>query len=133
MQTVEIPLSGILPAMEAAGICVDAAALNEYAAEVEKQLDSVDAQCFAAAGRTFNLNSTAEVRADTVDDGIGVGTVSIVERRGCSSEVGAGWEGASQPLQPPPHYAAGSATTTTISTTTTTTVIVALPGQPHPV
>ncbi|KAG1664323.1 hypothetical protein FOA52_011637 [Chlamydomonas sp. UWO 241] len=61
LQSVEIPLSGILARMEATGILLDPTSIAGYAAEVEAQFKEVEEKCFAAAGETINLNSVPEV------------------------------------------------------------------------
>jgi DNA polymerase-1 len=57
----ELPLAGILARMEAAGIGVDARALDELSAEVDGGVTRLQAEIFELAGRTFNIGSPQQL------------------------------------------------------------------------
>jgi DNA polymerase-1 len=59
---IELPVARVLASMEAVGIGIDAAALRAIAAEFGAQLAGLERECFALAGREFNLNSPIQLR-----------------------------------------------------------------------
>lgn len=59
---VELPLAGVLAAMEQAGVAIDLAALQAMAIEFGEQLGQLETECFKLAGREFNLNSPNQLR-----------------------------------------------------------------------
>ncbi len=58
---VEIPLIPVLIAMEAEGITVDKAALEEYSRELERDTNELAAAVYAAAGEPFNIDSPKQL------------------------------------------------------------------------
>jgi DNA polymerase-1 len=63
LQQVELPLEPVLAAMEATGIRIDQAYLQELSQELAAQLDHLEAEALAAAGHTFNLASPKQLEA----------------------------------------------------------------------
>jgi len=59
---IEMPTAPILAAMEAAGIGVDGDALKIISKEFAEQLNRLERECYALAGREFNLNSPTQLR-----------------------------------------------------------------------
>jgi len=59
---IEIPVARVLAEMEAAGIGVDADALMAISSEFGAELARLERECFALAGRPFNLNSPMQLR-----------------------------------------------------------------------
>ena len=59
---IEIPIASILAEMEATGVGIDAAALKEIGTEFGKEIARLELECYAAAGRKFNLNSPIQLR-----------------------------------------------------------------------
>jgi DNA polymerase-1 len=59
---IEIPVARVLARMEAAGIAVDAAALDAISAEFGGHLERLERQCHEMAGAAFNLNSPNQLR-----------------------------------------------------------------------
>ena len=59
---IEMPIAPILAAMEAEGVLVDREALKAISAEFAQQLEKLEAECYALAGREFNLNSPLQLR-----------------------------------------------------------------------
>ena len=60
--SIEMPTAPILAAMEAAGIGIDGDALKIISGEFAEQLNRLQSECYAMAGREFNLNSPAQLR-----------------------------------------------------------------------
>ncbi|MFM7718662.1 MAG: DNA polymerase I [Actinomycetota bacterium] len=60
---VELPLSGVLGAMQAAGIALDVPYLEDMASDVRGRMDALRAEVFRHAGEEFNLNSPPQLRA----------------------------------------------------------------------
>lgn len=58
---VEAPLVPVLVDMEHEGIRVDTAALNEFAGQLEKQIEAEEKEVCRLAGREFNLNSARQL------------------------------------------------------------------------
>ncbi len=58
---IESPLISVLVDMEYEGIKIDAAALADFAAELEKQIDEQERTICRMAGTTFNLNSPRQL------------------------------------------------------------------------
>src|SRR5581483_7938220 len=59
---IEIPVASILAEMERIGVGIDAGALKEIGAEFGSELARLEAECYEAAGRKFNLNSPVQLR-----------------------------------------------------------------------
>jgi len=59
---IEMPVAPILAEMEAAGIGIDADALKKIAGEFGEQLQRLERECYALAGRELNLNSPNQLR-----------------------------------------------------------------------
>ncbi|HAV61950.1 MAG TPA: DNA polymerase I, partial [Verrucomicrobiales bacterium] len=57
----EMPLLPVLVAMEAEGVRIDAAALSEFSAQLEKQMATLEARVHQLAGDGFNLNSPKQL------------------------------------------------------------------------
>ena len=57
----ELPLVPILAGLEQAGVRIDGRVLGEQAARVEREMDTLSAAIFAAAGETFNINSPKQL------------------------------------------------------------------------
>jgi DNA polymerase-1 len=64
---IEMPLAWILAEMEAAGIGVDARALELISAEFGEQIARLERECYELAGREFNLNSPVQLREALFD------------------------------------------------------------------
>ena len=62
LDDVELPLATVLGGMEAAGIRLDAAYLEELAEGVRDRMATLRAEVYASAGREFNLNSPPQLR-----------------------------------------------------------------------
>jgi DNA polymerase-1 len=62
LDTVELPLVGVLVDMEWAGVLVDRALLAELSRGFTAELVTLEGQLHAAAGGEFNLNSTPQLR-----------------------------------------------------------------------
>ena len=58
---VEMPLVPVLENMERAGICVDAKVLHALHRKIQKQINVLQQDIYAAAGREFNINSTQQL------------------------------------------------------------------------
>ncbi|PWH15885.1 MAG: DNA polymerase I [Anaerolineae bacterium] len=61
LEDLEMPLVTVLADMEMAGICLDVQRLRELSKELEARLKAIEAQIYAAAGTTFNLNSPPQL------------------------------------------------------------------------
>ncbi len=58
---VELPLCPVLAEMEQAGMLVDRDALERFGADLRQGIEALEAEVFALAGQTFNLNSTQQL------------------------------------------------------------------------
>jgi DNA polymerase I len=58
---IEAPLLPVLVDMECEGIRIDGAALNEFAGQLEKQIDAEEKEICRLAGREFNVNSARQL------------------------------------------------------------------------
>ena len=58
---VEVPLVNVLSDMEREGIKIDTKVLNDYSAELEKDIVKIDAEIQALAGTPFNISSPKQV------------------------------------------------------------------------
>ena len=63
LKEVELPLEPVLAAMEATGIRIDQAYLQELSQELAAQLDHLEAEARAVAGQAFNLASPKQLEA----------------------------------------------------------------------
>ncbi len=61
LQEVEMPLVTVLADMEMAGICLDVQLLHTLSKELAERMKGIEAQIFAAAGTSFNLNSPPQL------------------------------------------------------------------------
>ena len=61
-ETIEMPLVPVLAGMERSGVKVDAALLARISGELAKRMDEIQAECFVAAGGTFNLGSPKQLQ-----------------------------------------------------------------------
>ncbi len=59
---IELPIARVLAEMEETGIKVDAGALKEISREFGKKAEKLERECYELAGKTFNLNSPAQLR-----------------------------------------------------------------------
>jgi DNA polymerase-1 len=57
LESVEIPLIGVLMRMEMAGVCVDCDRLRLLSKSFEGQISDMETRIFAASGETFNIQS----------------------------------------------------------------------------
>ena len=62
LDDVELPLSSVLARMEARGVRLDVAYLDELGEGVRDRMATLKAEIYAAAGREFNLNSPPQLR-----------------------------------------------------------------------
>ena len=62
LDDVELPLSSVLARMQAAGIALDVAYLEEMAEGVRDEMATLQAEIYRHAGREFNLNSPPQLR-----------------------------------------------------------------------
>ena len=58
---IEIPLIPVLASMEAEGVRIDPGALNDFSAELEKQIRVLETSIHADAGATFNVSSPKQL------------------------------------------------------------------------
>jgi DNA polymerase-1 len=58
----ERPLISVLARMEQAGIAVDVGRLNQLSREFAERMESIEAEIYERAGRTFNINSGPQLR-----------------------------------------------------------------------
>ncbi len=63
LKEVELPLEPVLATMEATGIRIDQAYLQELSQELGAQLDHLEAEAQEVAGQTFNLGSPKQLEA----------------------------------------------------------------------
>jgi len=64
---VELPLCAVLARMERAGVGVDAKAIAAFGAVMEREIASLEARIYAAAGEEFNINSPKQLGAILFD------------------------------------------------------------------
>jgi DNA polymerase-1 len=62
MDEVELPLSAVLARMEARGVRLDAAYLEEMGEATRDRMETLRAEVYGMAGREFNLNSPPQLR-----------------------------------------------------------------------
>src|SRR4029453_15749220 len=62
LDEVELPLSSVLARMQAAGIALDVAYLEEMAEGIRDRMATLQAEIYGHAGREFNLNSPPQLR-----------------------------------------------------------------------
>jgi DNA polymerase I len=62
LETIELPLTGVLADMEWHGMLVDRALLAEIGRGLTKELAELERAIYQAAGREFNINSTPQLR-----------------------------------------------------------------------
>ncbi|MDA8388430.1 MAG: DNA polymerase I [Nitrospiraceae bacterium] len=82
----EMPLIGVLAAMEEAGVRVDAPRLREFSAELEGQLEGIKKRIYFLAGGQFNINSPRQL-AHVLFDVLKL-TPGKRKKTGYSTEVG---------------------------------------------
>lgn len=58
---IEAPLVGVLADMELTGVCIDEAALNDAAKDMEEKLNTLEHEIHELAGEEFNVGSPAKV------------------------------------------------------------------------
>ncbi|HET7236288.1 MAG TPA: DNA polymerase I [Actinomycetota bacterium] len=63
LEDVELPLSSVLARMQAAGVALDVAYLDEMAGGVRARMTDLRAEIYEHAGEEFNLNSPPQLRA----------------------------------------------------------------------
>jgi DNA polymerase-1 len=68
LNEIELPVARVLATMERTGIGIDRAALAQISAEFGAELERLEAECFALAGRQFNLNSPIQLREVLFND-----------------------------------------------------------------
>jgi DNA polymerase-1 len=68
MRDVEMPLSGVLAAMQMRGMLVDIAALDRLGREADQQLRDLEAECKRIAGHDFMLRSRDQLEKILFDD-----------------------------------------------------------------
>jgi DNA polymerase-1 len=61
LQTIELPLTGVLIAMEEAGVHLDCYRLGEITGKVQDQLEGLEASIYELAGERFNLGSPQQL------------------------------------------------------------------------
>ncbi|MDO5655107.1 MAG: DNA polymerase I [Flavobacteriaceae bacterium] len=61
LENVEFPLVNVLAQMENNGITVDVSVLNQMSQSLEKELQQLEENIFAEAGREFNINSPKQL------------------------------------------------------------------------
>ena len=64
---IEMPLIPVLAEMEMAGIALDPKFFATFALELNERLAALEKQIYAAAGRTFNINSTQQLSSVLFD------------------------------------------------------------------
>jgi len=62
LEDVELPLAGVLARMEARGIALDVAYLEEMGESVRDRMATLEAEVYTQAGEEFNLNSPPQLR-----------------------------------------------------------------------
>jgi DNA polymerase-1 len=68
LEDVELPLSSVLARMQAAGIALDVAYLDEMAEGIRDRMATLRAEIYGHAGREFNLNSPPQLRQILYDE-----------------------------------------------------------------
>ncbi|MBU2650907.1 MAG: DNA polymerase I [Bacteroidetes bacterium] len=58
---VEVPLIPVLADMEAEGVRLDTAALNEFSGELQKEIEATEYQIYELAGSSFNISSPKQL------------------------------------------------------------------------
>lgn len=58
---IDLPLSGVLARMEAAGVLVDRGELEKLSAKLQEQISGIEGSIYKAAGYEFNVNSPAQL------------------------------------------------------------------------
>jgi len=64
----EIPLTRVLADLEAIGVLVDVAVLEEISTEITFHLDAMEKKIYAIAGKTFNINSPKQLGVILFED-----------------------------------------------------------------
>ena len=59
--TLEMPLAGVLAAIEREGMTVDLELLHDLSAEIRSRIDQLEEKIYALAGESFNLNSPQQL------------------------------------------------------------------------
>ena len=59
--TVELPLTGVLAAMEEAGVKIDTYRMGEITARLADRVEELESQAYELAGEEFMLGSTQQV------------------------------------------------------------------------
>ncbi len=59
--TIEVPLIPVLASMEADGVRIDSRTLNEFSAELEKEIRILESAIYEDAGTTFNVSSPKQL------------------------------------------------------------------------
>ncbi|HYL58917.1 MAG TPA: DNA polymerase I [Candidatus Acidoferrales bacterium] len=67
-ENIEMPIAPILAAMETTGVGVDREALKTISKEFAAQVEQLERECYALAGREFNLNSPIQLRTVLFDE-----------------------------------------------------------------
>jgi DNA polymerase-1 len=62
LNTIEMPLIGVLVDMEWRGICIDSARLGDLSLEFTRELREIERSIFEEAATDFNINSTPQLR-----------------------------------------------------------------------
>jgi len=60
-EEIEIPVIDVLTEMELVGMKVDGEALNQFSADIKKELDKLQTRLYELAGREFNIGSPKQV------------------------------------------------------------------------
>jgi DNA polymerase I len=60
-EDIEVPLIAVLSKMERNGVCIDVAALKNYSAELEKDIQTLENKIYGLAGTTFNIASPKQL------------------------------------------------------------------------
>lgn len=61
IERIELPLAGVLAAMEYEGFAVDKQGLLAFGAEVQTRLDTIESEIYGEVGYAFNLNSPKQL------------------------------------------------------------------------
>lgn len=61
LETIEMPLAGVLADMELTGFAVDRAGIEAYGKQIEVQLKEIEQRIYEEAGETFNINSPKQL------------------------------------------------------------------------
>ncbi|MGL4553093.1 MAG: DNA polymerase I, partial [Gemmataceae bacterium] len=65
---IEVPLLGVLTGMERAGVRIDVPYLKQLSVEMGRQIEGLEAEIHALAGRAFNVASLPQLRKVLFDD-----------------------------------------------------------------